>query len=265
MLISIVTPVLNGARTIERTLASLSVQKADFEHIVQDGGSNDGTGGIVASYSSEYPVSFHQEPDKGIYDAVANGMSKANGDILAWLGAGDYYLPWTLSTVSSIFEKYPEIDWITGIPAVGSDNGEVVKTVPLAPIYLQLAIKRGWYRDGCLGFLQQESMFWRRSLWEQVNAPQLIRRYRYGGDFHLWKAFAAHSELRTVSSVLAVFSCSIDQTSTRLRGAYLDEVDCGRDVSDATWWGRLFCRLVSIGLNGRLLRPKIGDFSQTVN
>ena len=259
MLISIVTPMLNGARTIERTLASLSVQKADFEHIVQDGCSNDGTDSIVASYSPRYPVSFHQQPDKGIYDAVANGMSKANGDILAWLGTGDYYMPWTLSTVRSIFDKNPEIDWISGIPSVGSDNGEIVKTGPLAPIYIQSAIKRGWYRFGCLGGLQQESMFWRRTLWEQVNAPQLIRRYRYAGDFHLWKAFATYAPLRTVSSVLATWSYSPDQTGTRMHTRYLEEVGiCDlRTASEAAWWGRLFSRFVSIGLNYRLLRPDI--------
>ena len=41
--ISVVTPVLNGARTIARLMESMQIQKANFEHIVMDGGSRDET------------------------------------------------------------------------------------------------------------------------------------------------------------------------------------------------------------------------------
>jgi glycosyltransferase involved in cell wall biosynthesis len=43
MLTTVITPVLNGARTIERTLRSVAVQRGEFEQIVMDGGSTDGT------------------------------------------------------------------------------------------------------------------------------------------------------------------------------------------------------------------------------
>ena len=82
--ISIVTPVLNGAKTIERTLQSLSVQRADFEHIVMDGGSKDDTEVIVRSYENKYPVQWHSQPDKSIYEGVWNGMQRTGFPWSAW-------------------------------------------------------------------------------------------------------------------------------------------------------------------------------------
>ena len=114
--ISVVTPVLNGARTIARLMESMQIQKANFEHIVMDGGSRDETETIVRSYEGRYNLKWHQKRDRSLYEGVWNGMSKATGDILCYLNADDQYLPWTLATVRAIFERYPEVEWITGIP-----------------------------------------------------------------------------------------------------------------------------------------------------
>ena len=255
-MISVITPVLNAAHTLERTLLSLSQQKAVFEHIIQDGGSIDETEPIVRKHTPNYALRYFREPDTGIYDAVARGMEKSTGDILAWLGADDYYLPWTLSTVEAIFRRYPEVNWIGGLPAFGYKDGTVVKINPLAPVYLQSAIQRGWQRAGCMGFLQQEAMFWRKQLWLDVDAPSIVRRYKLAGDYHLWKAFASRTPLHSVSTVLAVFSVSEQQSSVRLRDRYFQEVGATHANMDAAWWGKLLSRGISIALNGRVLRPE---------
>src|SRR5207302_6546791 len=104
-MISIITPTLNAASVLERNLSMMAKQQARFEHIVQDGGSQDGTVELVKRFETLYNVRVHQEADSGIYDAVAKGMSKAKGDILCWLGADDYYLPWALATVEAIFGR----------------------------------------------------------------------------------------------------------------------------------------------------------------
>jgi len=114
------------------------MQQADFEHIIQDGGSADGTAELVARYACRYDLRFHQERDSGMYEGVLRGMARARGDILAWLGADDFYMPWTLSTVEHMFARYPEVDWIIGLPALGYQNNRIVKVVPLAPVYLVL-------------------------------------------------------------------------------------------------------------------------------
>ncbi|MCX6925514.1 MAG: glycosyltransferase, partial [Verrucomicrobia bacterium] len=154
-MITVVTPTLNAAHVFERNLSSMASQQADFEHIVQDGGSTDSTAELVARYASRYDVRLYQERDSGIYEGVLRGMARARGDILAWLGADDLYMPWTLSTVEHVFARHPEVDWIIGLPALSYQNNRIVKVVPLAPVYLRSFIRCGWYRPGQLGYLQQ--------------------------------------------------------------------------------------------------------------
>ena len=256
-MISVITPTLNSARLLRPCLEAMAGQDAAFEHIVQDGLSTDGTAALVGEYAGRYPVTFHAEKDAGIYDAVSRGMAKAKGDILCWLGSDDIYLPWTLSTVEAVFKARPDIQWITGIPAWRLAGGRLVRVSPLAPVFLRGAIAAGWQRTGRLGFLQQESMFWRRSLWEAVGAPELIRRYRLAGDYHLWRAFARQTRLHTVATVLAALTLSEEQASHRLAREYLLEAGGdGRDTTrTAAWWGRLLNRCVAIGCQGRVLRP----------
>jgi glycosyltransferase involved in cell wall biosynthesis len=266
-MISVVTPALNAAHVIERNLSAMAKQQGDFEHIIQDGGSRDGTRAVVERFLGAYRVRFCEEPDNGIYDAVSKGMSKAKGSILAWLGADDYYTPWALSTVEAVFHRFPNIDWIIGIPALGFDNGRRVWVASLAPVYVRALIQRGWYSAGALGFLTQESMFWRRSLWDKVDGSSIIRRYQTAGDYHLWRAFAKYTPLRTVSSILAVFSLSEQQVSNKFIRRYLQEVNPSKPLDERTVskldigpsaTGKLFNRVVSILCNQTVLRPGFG-------
>jgi glycosyltransferase involved in cell wall biosynthesis len=261
-MITVVTPTLNASHVFDRNLSAMASQQADFEHIVQDGGSTDGTAELVVRYASRYDVRFYQERDSGIYEGVLRGMARARGDILAWLGADDLYMPWTLSTVEHVFERHPEVNWIIGLPALGYQNNRIVKVVPLAPVYLQSFIRRGWYRPGQLGCLQQESMFWRRRLWERAQPNAFLAKYKNAGDYHLWRAFARHSRLWTVSTVLAAFSTSSDQSSMKHLSRCLAECGSRAHALEPAWWGKLVNRTISVAANYRVLRPEAGLATQ---
>ena len=254
MLISIVTPVLNGARTISRTLDALSVQRADFEHIVMDGGSTDDTESIVRRYEGRYPVQWHSQPDKSIYEGVWNGMQRTRGDIMAYINADDFYLPWTLATVRAIFESHPEVQWITGLPSWYFEERQVGVTTSIAPVFPKWAIRHGFASTRLMGFLQQESMFWRRSLWEKVDPRTVLNTYRYAADYHLWRRFAQHAPLRTVSTVLACFTISDNQISGKFRDKYLEE--CGIHKGDFSLSAskRMLSRVISNLLCGQVLK-----------
>jgi glycosyltransferase involved in cell wall biosynthesis len=257
MLITIVTPVLNGAKTIERTLRSVSAQRGDYEHIVMDGGSTDGTAEIVERYQSVYPVRLVRQPDRSLYEGVWNGMQLARGEILCYLNADDLHLPWTLATVASVFANRPEVHWLTGIPSWQRDDTGVTTTCGYAPVFLQSLIRRGWYSSARLGFMQQESMFWRRSLWERAAPQDILLKYRLGGDFHLWRRFADHAALHTVAATLACFVISSQQASRTGLAKYLAE--CGVRGSSATApaAGRAFHRLLSQLLFRRVIVPSV--------
>jgi glycosyltransferase involved in cell wall biosynthesis len=93
LLLSIVTVSLNAAATIERTLASVSLQQVAFgvEHICVDGGSSDGTREIIDRWvlrSSRIRRIY--EPDKGIFDAMNKGLGAAQGEYVLFLNADDF-------------------------------------------------------------------------------------------------------------------------------------------------------------------------------
>jgi glycosyltransferase involved in cell wall biosynthesis len=92
-LLSIVTVSLNAAATIERTLASVSLQQANFgvEHICVDGGSIDATRSIVDRWISvDRRIVRIYEPDKGIFDAMNKGLAVAKGEYVLFLNADDF-------------------------------------------------------------------------------------------------------------------------------------------------------------------------------
>ena len=91
--ISIITVVKNSKETIEKNIQSLKNQSyKNYEHIVIDGGSEDGTVDIIKNFKNNIQY-FISEKDKGIYDAMNKGIDQATGDIIGILNADDYYYP----------------------------------------------------------------------------------------------------------------------------------------------------------------------------
>lgn len=88
-LVSVITVVRNGAKTICKTLESVCIQRqAHVEHIVIDGASSDGTVDILRSFQSDN-LRWISEHDEGIYDAMNKGIDRARGEWLLFLGADD--------------------------------------------------------------------------------------------------------------------------------------------------------------------------------
>lgn len=81
-LFSIATPCYNSEKTIERTIKSVLQQEfKDYEYIIVDGGSTDGTLEIIKKYEPlfEGRMKWKSEPDKGIYDAFNKGVQRSSG------------------------------------------------------------------------------------------------------------------------------------------------------------------------------------------
>jgi glycosyltransferase involved in cell wall biosynthesis len=253
--ISIVTPALNMEPTIDRTLRALQVQRASFEHIVLDGGSTDRTHAIVRSYESQYPVRLVVEANAGVYGNVVKGFKHSQGEIMGWIAGDDFYLPWTLAVVQHIFRTRPDVEWICGLPSNYDEATGLCTTARFARYYIRPFLKRGWYRGGGFGFLQQESMFWRRSLWDRAGAEEAMLRYRYAADYHLWRTFAHFAPLHSVASALACFTIRPNQFSRAKELEYFKE--CG--LSRVHYPVHPACNLISYLAAGlfskRILQP----------
>lgn len=88
-LISVITITRNAAKTLRPTLDSVSAQTfTDFEYIVVDGASTDGTVELARSMPSARILS---EPDAGLYDAMNKGLHLASGEYVIFLNAGDSF------------------------------------------------------------------------------------------------------------------------------------------------------------------------------
>lgn len=104
---SIITITFNSEKTIERTLKSVLGQSfKDFEYIIVDGASKDGTMEIVRKYEPlfEGRMKWKSEPDKGIYDAMNKGIMRSSGDIIGIVNSDDWLEPDALENVAKKVE-----------------------------------------------------------------------------------------------------------------------------------------------------------------
>lgn len=120
--ISIITPCFNRAEFIAEAVESvLSQNSNDFEHIVIDGGSTDGTLELLSSYPH---LRVWSEPDKGVYDALNKGLLLARGEIIGQLNTDDYYQPNIFKQIQDYFAKNPEVDVICGSGRVFENDSD---------------------------------------------------------------------------------------------------------------------------------------------
>ena len=89
MKLSIITVNLNNREGLQKTIDSVVTQTfKDFEWIVIDGGSTDGSKELIEQYADRFAY-WVSEPDKGIYNAMNKGIKVANGEYLQFLNSGD--------------------------------------------------------------------------------------------------------------------------------------------------------------------------------
>jgi glycosyltransferase involved in cell wall biosynthesis len=224
--ISIVTPSFNQAEFLDDTIRSVLDQNyPNLEYVVMDGGSTDGSVDIIHRHADQL-TSWVSEKDGGQYAALNKGFSKTSGDVMAWINADDKYLPWTFSIVGEIFAEHPEIEWITSLfPLYWDKAGRAVSCTALGG-FNRAAFFRGEHLDAgsghSIGWIQQESTFWRRSLWERAGA-RIDTAFGLAADFELWARFYQHAELYGVGTPLGGFRAHGNQRSTHHASVYAQE------------------------------------------
>ena len=196
--ISLATPARNSAEYIEQTIRSVLVQGyPNLEYFIVDGGSTDGTLDIIRKYEKEIS-GWISEPDTGMYDALNKGFARTSGEIMGWISATDQLQIGALFAVGSVFRDLPNVEWITGRPTYFNEPGVTIRVEPLQ------RWSRYRFLVGANRHIQQESTFWRRSLWEKAGASMDASR-RIAGDFELWVRFffAMLASIRSMRSLVA--------------------------------------------------------------
>jgi len=196
--ISIITPNYNQGEFLERTILSVLGQGYNnLEYIIIDGGSTDNSLEIIRKYEQQLAY-WVSEKDAGMYDAINKGFARSTGDIMGWLNSDDILLTGALATMHETFQMFPDVKWVTGMP-VSIDERDRIISFQRLQSWSKLKIISGEYR-----WIQQESTYWRRELW-QASGERLDPSYSLAGDFELWARFFRHEKLFSVHIAIAGF------------------------------------------------------------
>lgn len=212
--ISVVTPSFNQGEFLEATLRSVITQGyPELEYVVIDGGSTDDSVSIIERYEADLAY-WVSEPDQGHAHALNKGFAKTTGEIMCWINSSDMYYPWTLETVAQIFSELPEVEWIEGVGSWFDVHGRPRAVPSASSAYNAYDVLAGHY----LG-IQQESVFWRRDLWERAGG-RLDQSLTCAADFDLWLRFYRLAPLYHVETLLGGFRVHGDRLSDVGNGLY---------------------------------------------
>jgi glycosyltransferase involved in cell wall biosynthesis len=196
--VSLVTPVFNSARYLEQAMVSVLNQGyPNLEYIIVDGGSTDGSVEIIRKYEDRLHW-WVSEPDHGMYDALNKGFGRSSGEVMGWISATDLLHAGSLFVVSSVLGTFPQVEWVTGRPTALNEAGMIIGVMRL-PRWSRMRFLAGANR-----YIQQESTFWRRRLWERAGGHVDASR-RNGSDFELWVRFFRHARLYSVDALIGGF------------------------------------------------------------
>jgi glycosyltransferase involved in cell wall biosynthesis len=237
-LISVVTPSLNQGLYLEATLRSVLNQGYPrLEYLVQDGGSSDQTLAILAGYRDRL---HHCESttDRGQAHALNRAFRHAGGEILAYVNADDLLLPGALAYVARYLVAHPEIDVVYGHRILIDEGGREIGRWVLPPHDDRALL----WRD----FIPQETLCWRRAIWERVGAAfaedlqfildwDLLLRFRAAGARfarlpRFLGAFRIHERQKTSALLASVGRAEIERLQCRWHGHVLSEREIERRV-----------------------------------
>jgi glycosyltransferase involved in cell wall biosynthesis len=222
MKFSIITPTYNQAGYIEETLDSIWSQTGDFEieHIVMDGGSTDGTVGVLKKWDKKYhsrgftpkcknlTFSWVSKQDKGQSDAINQGLKKTSGSILAYLNSDDRYQPHAFARVAKVF-KSKKVDLVYANCHFIDKNGKDIST--------HKSISQPFNLDRLLNqknYILQPATFWRRRVYEQIG--DFNQNLHYVMDYEYWlRANQAGFMLEYIPEFMADFRIYDDSKSVR--------------------------------------------------
>ena len=180
-----ITPSFNQARYLEATIQSvLSQDYAPIEYILIDGASTDGSAAIIRKFEDRFAY-WISEKDNGQAEAINKGLSRAKGEIVAWLNSDDYYLPNTVSAAVRVFESNPNVVMVYGDMLAVDEQGQTINILKYKQLSLEDLL--------CFQIIGQPSVFFRRAALEKTGLLDTSLHFLL--DHHLWIRFAQQGKI----------------------------------------------------------------------
>ena len=241
--VTVVTPSLQQGRYLEATMRSVLLQEGvRLDYVVRDGGSTDGSVGILERYASKLR-SWSSEQDGGQADAVRRGFLEAEcgpDDLMAYLNSDDLLMPGSVRFVADYFSRHPKVDVVYGHRVLIDEAGlDVGRWFTPRPSCFDLRIH---------DFVPQETLFWRRRIWDRIGGISadfkfsadwdlLLRFSQAGARFHRlpWflGMFRRHPEQKTSTQALAIGVRERDALRRRSLGRMPTPEEIGSDMKRA--------------------------------
>lgn len=175
MKISVITVCLNSEKTIEKTIQSVvSQENCDYEYIIVDGMSTDGTLEIIEKYRGKISVVM-SEPDSGIYDAMNKGISMATGDIIGIINSDDWYEPGAFALVEKCFRD-TNAEVVYGKMNLVDANGQIGVRIPGDIEEIRYIMK-----------ISHPTVFVKKSIYQEHGSFRL--KYKLAADYELLLRF----------------------------------------------------------------------------
>lgn len=209
--ISIVTPSYNQGRFIESAIQSVLNQNyPNFEHIILDNCSTDGTVEILQKYPH---LVWKSKPDQGQSDALNQGFRLATGDIIGWLNADDLYLPKCFEQTVKSFANSAESSIAYGDYRWVNEQGQVIQ--------FRKELDFDWFILKYLHvlYIPSTSTFFKRKIFEEENFLDTSLKYSMDYEFFLRLARQKYHFVH-INSYLADFRWHQENKSTI---AYLEQ------------------------------------------
>lgn len=252
---AIVTPSFQQGRFLGETMRGVLTQVGvECDYIVQDGGSTDGSIDVIRRFAadSQSPMAmpallgsgrrrrqqthlpwpqladWASSADEGQADAIVRGFARTSGgpdDVMAWINSDDYYLPGAVGCVADFFARNPDVDVVYGHRILVNEESQEIGRWFL-PNHDAEVLR-------LYDFIPQETLFWRRRIWERVGGLDpslkfaldwdLLLRFQAAGARivrlpRFLGCFRAHAAQKTSAAMHQVGQAEIDLLRTRANG-----------------------------------------------
>lgn len=220
--ISIITQCFNCERHIAETIESVISQNyPNLEYIVIDDNSTDKSWEIIQKYRDKLTLIERLEGKRETpVPAINYGLSKATGEIMTWLNSKNILLPKSLFVIAQVFTDLPKVEWATGIGSIIDGEGKITAVIPVRKDFYEHMV-------GTRSNIQQESTFWRRSLWKRTG--EKLNESSVAFDIDLWSAkFFPNATLHHLNTLIGAYRKSSTSFSTIRREIFLKDIEKAR-------------------------------------
>ncbi|MEQ8262158.1 glycosyltransferase family 2 protein [Pseudohaliea sp.] len=215
MKISVITAVYNRADTVGHAISSVQSQThGDIEHLIQDGGSTDGTLEEISRLANSATM-LYSESDNGLYEAVNRGILRSTGDIIGLMHSDDFYAnDYVLEKIANAMAN-PSVQGVYGdLQYVSTSDPDRVIRNWKAGTYALHRLRRGWMPP-------HPTLYLRREVFEKWGLYDT--EYRIAADYDAVLRYLAHGRISLAYVQEVLVKMRVGGESNRSAGRIIEK------------------------------------------